>query len=55
MLIDSAAPASNLRIAPSDTPEQILQKILYESGRSNIRDVWVANRHVLGQGTTPAS
>jgi guanine deaminase len=55
MLIDTAAPASNLRIAPSDTPEQILQKILYESGRSNIRDVWVANRHVLGQGTTPAS
>jgi guanine deaminase len=47
--IDTAAPDSNLRIALDDTPEQILQKILYEGARSNIRDVWVANRHVGGR------
>jgi guanine deaminase len=46
--IDTTAPDSNLRVAPTDAPEQILQKILYEAARSNIRDVWVANRHVCG-------
>jgi len=30
----------------ADTPEQILQKIIYQAGRANIREVWVANRRV---------
>jgi guanine deaminase len=51
LCIDTAASDSNLRVASTDTPEQILQKILYEAARSNIRDVWVANRHVRGSDT----
>jgi len=50
MLIDTTAPNSNLQLAAGDTPEQILQKIIYAAGRANIRDVWVANRHVYSQG-----
>lgn len=53
ILIDTAAPGSNLQLAPTDTPEQILQKILYAASRANIRDVWVANRHVHGHADTP--
>jgi guanine deaminase len=48
MLIDSGARNSNLRLDQADTPEQILQKIIYNAGRANIREVWVANRRVHG-------
>jgi guanine deaminase len=54
ILVDTNARDSNLRLAPGDTPEQILQKILHEAGRPNIRDVWVANRHVYSGATTLA-
>jgi guanine deaminase len=46
MLIDAAVPNSNLRVDRADAPEEILQKIIYQAGRANIRDVWVANRRV---------
>jgi guanine deaminase len=46
MLIDAAAPNSNLHLDRTDRPEEILQKIIYHAGRANIREVWVANRRV---------
>jgi guanine deaminase len=49
LLIDAGAPGSNLRIDSSDTPEEILQKIVYHAARANIRTVWVAGRCVHGQ------
>jgi guanine deaminase len=49
MLVDARVPNSNLRLDPADTPEDILQKIIYHAGRTNIREVWVANRHVPTQ------
>jgi guanine deaminase len=55
LLIDANEPDGNLRLSPDDSPVQILQKILYEAGRANIREVWVANRPVHGQGTTRAA
>jgi hypothetical protein len=42
-------PNTNLRFDRADTPEQILQKIIYHAGRANIREVWVANRRVHTQ------
>ena len=46
VLIDAQVPDSNLRVDVDDTPEGILQKIIYLAGRANIREVWVANRRV---------
>jgi guanine deaminase len=46
MVIDAGMPDGNLRVQRADTPEQILQKIIYQAGRANIREVWVANRRV---------
>jgi guanine deaminase len=46
MLIDAGVPDSNLRLDRSDTPADILQKIIYHAGRENIREVWVASRQV---------
>ncbi|MGO9931119.1 MAG: guanine deaminase [Steroidobacteraceae bacterium] len=51
MLIDAGVPDSNLHFDRADTPEQILQKIIYEAGRANIREVWVANRRVYAQNS----
>jgi guanine deaminase len=48
LVIDADVPNSNLRLDRTDTPEEILQKIIYHAGRTNIRDVWVANRRVYG-------
>ena len=45
-LIDAGVPDSNLRLDRSDTPADILQKIIYHAGRENIREVWVASRQV---------
>jgi guanine deaminase len=50
MLIDAAVPNSNLRLDRSDTPEEILQKIIYHAGRANIREVWVASRSAYVAG-----
>ena len=52
VLIDASAPGSNLHFDSLDTAEDVLQKIIYHAGRANIRDVWVANRHVHGTATT---
>jgi guanine deaminase len=49
LLIDAGAPDSNLRIDGSDTPHEILQKIVYHAARANIRTVWVGGRCVHGQ------
>ncbi len=46
-VIDAAAPHSNLRVADEDSPETVLQKIVYEAARPNISQVWVANRQVV--------
>lgn len=46
-VIDASVPQSNLRVAADDLPETVLQKIIYESARANITQVWVANRQVV--------
>jgi guanine deaminase len=46
MLIDAQAADSNLRLDAEDKPEDLLQKMIYLTGRANIREVWVANRRV---------
>jgi guanine deaminase len=50
ILIDADSPGSNLRLDAANTPEQILQRIVYGATRANIRDVWVAGRRVHTQG-----
>ena len=47
LLIDARAPDSNLPLDANDSPEDTLQKIIYLANRSNIREVWVANRQVV--------
>lgn len=49
MLIDAGVPNSNLHLDRTDSPEEVLQKIIYHAGRANIREVWVANRRVHTQ------
>jgi guanine deaminase len=49
LLIDALAPDSNLRIDGPDTPDEILQKIIYHAARANIRTVWVGGRCVHGR------
>jgi guanine deaminase len=46
VLVDTRASGSDLRVEAGDTPEEILQKIIYLAERVNIRQVWVANRQV---------
>jgi guanine deaminase len=46
LLIDARAPGGDLRVEDEETPEEVLQKIIYLAGRTNIRQVWVANRQV---------
>ena len=46
VVIDADVPDGNLRLDGSETPEEIVQKIIYLAGRPNIREVWVANRRV---------
>jgi guanine deaminase len=50
LLIDARAADSNLRIDGNDAPQDILQKIIYQAGRANIREVWVANWRVHPRG-----
>jgi guanine deaminase len=47
-VIDTTAPHSNLHVDGNDSPETVLQKIIYEAARANIGQVWVANRQVAG-------
>jgi guanine deaminase len=44
ILLDANVPDSNLRLDLKDAPEEMLQKIIYNAGRANIRDVWVSGR-----------
>ena len=46
ILVDARARDSNLRLDTNDTPAEVLQKIIYQASRANIREVWVANRRV---------
>ncbi len=50
IVVDAGVRDSNLRIHSSDTPEGILQKIIYHTARVNIREVWVSNRRVHSLG-----
>jgi guanine deaminase len=52
VLIDAQVPDSNLCVEADDSPQDILQKIVYLAGRPNIREVWVANRRVHQSGAT---
>jgi len=40
------ARGGNLRCADTDAPEAVLERIVYGAARVNVRDVWVAGRHV---------
>jgi len=53
LVIDGRSRDSNLRFDLRDTPEDLLQKIVYLAGRTNIREVWVANRRVHPLGVAP--
>jgi guanine deaminase len=46
IVLEGQAPHSNLRLAESTTPEDLLQKIVYHATRVDISEVWVANRRV---------
>jgi guanine deaminase len=46
LLIDGEVADSNLRLERADTPDEILQKIVYHAARTNIRTVWVAGHRV---------
>ena len=50
ILVDAGTPRGNLNLDAADTPEEILQKIVYNGARANIREVWVGGRsvHTLG-------
>jgi len=55
ILVDSRARSSNLHLEASDSPEEVLRKIIYQAGRANIREVWVANRRAHPLGAAPTS
>ena len=46
LVIDGRSRESNLRLSADDAPADLLQKIIYLAGRTNIREVWIANRRV---------
>jgi len=46
ILIDPDVAGSNLTLGPGETPQEVLQKIVYSGSRANIREVWVAGRSV---------
>jgi guanine deaminase len=46
LLVDGEVADSNLRLERADTPDEILQKIVYHAARTNIRTVWVAGHRV---------
>ena len=52
LVIDGRSRESNLRLSAGDAPADILQKIIYLAARTNIREVWVANRRVHPAGVT---
>jgi guanine deaminase len=50
IVVDTQVPNGNLYIYPDDTPGDVLQKIIYNAGRANVAQVWVAGRPVSGSG-----
>jgi guanine deaminase len=46
ILVDAGTPYGNLNLDAADTPEETLQKIVYNAARANIRNVWVGGRLV---------
>jgi guanine deaminase len=50
-VIDTTAPHGNLQVDGDDSPETVLQKIIYEAARVNISQVWVANRLAWAQSS----
>ena len=46
IVLDGRTPDSNLRLEESARPEEVLQKIVYHATRTDIKEVWVANRRV---------
>jgi guanine deaminase len=46
VILDGRTPDSNLRLRDDAPPEEILQKIVYHATRTDVREVWVANRRV---------
>jgi len=46
VVIDADVPDGNLRLDGGETPEDVLQKIIYLASRANIGEVWVANNRV---------
>jgi guanine deaminase len=45
-VLDPTAAGGNLRAAKDDSPQTLLQKVVYGGARANIREVWVAGRPV---------
>jgi len=45
--VDTTAANSNLQLYADDTPEDVLQKIIYNAGRANVAQLWVAGRPVF--------
>ena len=46
VILDGRTPDSNLQLRDDASPEEVLQKIVYHATRTDIREVWVANRRV---------
>jgi guanine deaminase len=46
-VIDTAAAQGNLQVSSAQSAQTVLQKIIYEAARTNIVQVWVANRRVV--------
>jgi guanine deaminase len=46
IVVDANTPNSNLCLYPDDRPEDVLRKIIYNAGRVNVAQVWVAGRKV---------
>ncbi len=53
IVLDGNTPDSNLRLEESAAPDEVLQKIVYHATRADIKDVWVAARHVHTRGGAP--
>ena len=56
MLIDPDAPGGTVRLYDDlDTPEDVVQKIVFTASRPNIAKVWVGGRRRDGQRNVAAA
>jgi guanine deaminase len=46
IVLDGQRQGSNLHLEDNAAPDEILQKIIYHATRTDVREVWVANRRV---------